>query len=147
MNYQKTLLLAFFMFSAIVLKAQSPDTASANARMAAGLSVSREKASQIREALTFRQDELRKLITDKSLSPETKRAKIAGLQKERQHRIDAVLTPQQKALLAQHYSELSKSIAARRAAIERRPVTDTSRTPHKAALNSQSRPYSPPKSK
>jgi hypothetical protein len=85
------------------LKRAAADTVVA-ANLAALFSVSPEKALQIRQAMTYRQDELANVMKDPKLKAAERQKIIARLLAERHRKIDSALTRAQKALLMQHDS-------------------------------------------
>jgi len=119
MNLKIYLLPVLMLLAVTTVKAQrARDTTYSAAKLAADLSVSMEKAVQIRQALNYNADKLHSLITDNTLKPKEKIEQIKKLYGERQQQIALVMGPEQKALYIQHQGALIQQAAAIRETIK-----------------------------
>lgn len=96
-TYKSLTIVILLLFAASGLKAQQKQ-ANIN-RIASALSVSTEKAGQIRSAMSYNSDKLLDIIKKQGITQAQRQRLIEQLYAERTRKIDSVLTPQMKATL------------------------------------------------
>jgi hypothetical protein len=135
-TYTIVLLLTIFCLYSGVLKAQQPthntvnqDTV-ASSRLAKRLSVSRERARQIQWAFNFRNEDIEKLMKDKTLDPKEKQQQLRQLLAQRRMVVDATLNKAQKQQLKNSLPADTAKMQAQREAMSQRHREQLSRTPH-----------------
>lgn len=127
-------LLVILLLTTGALKAQNgktglPDTITV-ARMAADLSISKQKAWQLFAILNYRHAELTAVRADPNLPIAQKQLIMNKLLTERHRRIDSLLTPVQQALLLQRESGAIQQSMAAAALVRQRHEAEMNRVPH-----------------
>ncbi|QKJ32455.1 hypothetical protein HQ865_22715 [Mucilaginibacter mali] len=113
------------------------DTSSA--KLAAAMSVSKGRAEQIRAALNYKHDEVRRLMRDSSMSVSEKRLRLQHLVMERQRRVDSLITPAEKTKFKQAIGDLSPKQKAHLAEVAKRQETQLNRVPHRQAIKASAK--------
>jgi len=130
-NIKYLLTALLFVFCAGV-KAQSRPAASdtSDLKVARLLSVSPEKAKQIRAVFNFRHEEFQRLMLNTSLKPAEKDKQLKALFAERRRLIDSVLTPDQKRMLFQSVADLKAKQTEKFNSARQNNKTEMNKVPH-----------------
>lgn len=116
------------LYAGVIQAQTAPD--SGIAKIASRLSVSTEKAQQIRAAYNYNESEIRALRTNKSISPQEKQKQLKELLADRLQKLNAVISLAQ---LMKLYHSDSTSIAyvhTQAAAMKQRHQQQIDQKPH-----------------
>jgi hypothetical protein len=133
---QRIFILLMLAAATTIAKAQTtipPDTAGIS-KFAASLSVSREKAIRIRQAMHHRQQEIGLIMRDRKLSNPEKQVAVSKLLGERRRKLDSLLTPKQKTVLDKRDKKDIKSQDAAMKDMQKRHEAEMNKIPHERTI-------------
>jgi Spy/CpxP family protein refolding chaperone len=89
------------------------DSASVVARMTEQLNLTAEQQDQLKPLFEDLHKQIQALRNDSNVTPEARRAKLIEIKKAHQEKVDAILTAEQKAKLAQIRADMRKNAPKR----------------------------------
>jgi Mg/Co/Ni transporter MgtE len=91
--------------------------------MAADLSISPEKAKQLRNVFIANNNKLRSVLSNNKLQPKERVELLKKLEQERNDALNSVMTPEQKAAYLKHQPAPEKQLAAAQEILDQRRST------------------------
>ena len=110
-KYKMLLLLLLLLTAGTALKAQTKvadDADTVTNNLSKRLSVSKEKARQIKDALNYHQDDIARIMQDSTLAPDEKDRQLKLMLADRRRKVDSVLMPARKERLRQLQTDTLK---------------------------------------
>jgi len=110
-KYKTMPLLLLLLVTGTALKAQSKqadDADTVTTNLSKHLSVGKEKARQIKDALYYHQDDITRIMQDSTLAPNEKDRQLKLMLADRRRKVDSVLMPARKERLRQLQTDTLK---------------------------------------